>query len=86
MSALSLQVRNQERTPERNCGTHFYAAALPGERSSGVSPAEGLGHGGVEVRHELLDPGLEHFLAGEVAAADELSRQDCKPDFDLIEP
>src|SRR5271156_2954423 len=49
-------------------------------------PAEGLGHGGVEVGDELLDPGLQHVLAGEVAAADELSRQNGKPDFDLIQP
>jgi hypothetical protein len=62
------------------------AAGLPGERLSCISPAEGLGHGGVEVSDELLDPGLQHFLAGEVAAADELSHQDGKPDFDLIEP
>ena len=61
-------------------------AALSGEGLSCVGPAEGLGHGSVEVIDELLDPGLQHVLAGEVAAADELSHQDGKPDFDLIEP
>jgi hypothetical protein len=61
-------------------------AALSGERLSCVGPAEGPGHGGIEIGDELLDPGLQHLLAGEVAAADELSRQNGKPDFDLIEP
>jgi hypothetical protein len=61
-------------------------AALSGERLSCVGPAEGPGHGGVEIGAELLDPGLQHLLAGEVAAADELSHQNGKPDFDLIEP
>jgi mono/diheme cytochrome c family protein len=61
-------------------------AALSGERLSCVGPAEGPGHGGVEIGDELLDPGLQHLLAGEVAAADELSHQNGKPDFDLIEP
>ena len=61
-------------------------AALSGERLSCVGPAEGPGHGGVEIGDELLDPGLQHLLAGEVAAADKLSHQNGKPDFDLIEP
>ena len=59
---------------------------LSGERLSCIGPAEGLGHGGVEISDELLDPGLQHLFAGEVAAADELSYQNGKPDFDLIEP
>jgi hypothetical protein len=58
---------------------------LSGERFS-VGPAEGLGHGSVEVIDELLDPDLQHCLAGEIAAADQLSHQDGKPDLDLIEP
>jgi hypothetical protein len=29
---------------------------------------------------------VQHVFAGEVAAAEELSHQDGKPDFDLIEP
>jgi uncharacterized protein YdbL (DUF1318 family) len=61
-------------------------ATLSGERLSCVGPAERPGHGGVEISDELLDPGLQHLLAGEVAAADELSHQNGKPDFDLIEP
>ena len=61
-------------------------ATLSGERLSCVGPAEGPGHGGVEISDELLDPGLQHLLAGEVAAADKLSYQNGKPDFDLIEP
>jgi hypothetical protein len=61
-------------------------AMLSGERLSCIGPAEGLGHGGVEISDELLDPGLQHLFAGEVAAADELSYQNGKPDFDLIEP
>src|SRR6516165_3347312 len=61
-------------------------ATLSGERLSCVGPAEGLGHGGVEIGDELLDPGLQHLLAGEVAAADKLSYQNGKPGFDLIEP
>src|SRR5215471_11472005 len=61
-------------------------AMLSGERLSCVGPAEGPGHGGVEISDELLDPGLQHLLAGEVAAADKLSYQNGKPDFDLIEP
>jgi hypothetical protein len=61
-------------------------ATLSGERLPCVGPAEGPGHGGVEISDELLDPGLQHLLAGEVAAADELSHQNGKPDFDLIEP
>ena len=61
-------------------------ATLSGERLSCVGPAEGPGHGGVEISDELLDPGLQHLLAGEVAAADKLSHQNGKPDFDLIEP
>ena len=75
-------------TPELNCGTHFLALGLglTGEGFSGVGPAEGLGHSGVEIGDELLDPGLQHVFAGEVATADELSHQDGKPDFDLIEP
>ena len=40
----------------------------------------------LKIADELLDPGLQHLLAGEVAGADELSHQDGKPDFDLIEP
>ena len=50
-------------------------AMLSGERLSCIGPAEGLGHGGVEISDELLDPGLQHLFAGEVAAADELSHQ-----------
>ena len=61
-------------------------ATLSGERLSCVGPTEGPGHGGVEISDELLDPGLQHLLAGEVAAADKLSYQNGKPDFDLIEP
>jgi len=61
-------------------------ATLSGERLSCVGPAERPGHGGVEICDELLDPGLQHLLAGEVAAADKLSYQNGKPDFDLIEP
>ena len=44
-------------------------AALSGERLSCVGPAEGSGHGGVEIGDELFDPGLQHLLAGEVAAS-----------------
>src|SRR5262249_36317241 len=61
-------------------------ATLSGESLSCVGPAEGPGHGGVEISDKLLDPGLQHLLAGEVAAADKLSYQNGKPDFDLIEP
>jgi len=75
-------------TPERNCGTRFLVVAvrLSGERLSSVGPAEGLGHGGIEVGNELLDPGLEYLLACEIAAADQLSHQYGEPDFDLVEP
>ena len=74
--------------PSGIAGLIFWAPGLglAGERFSGVGPAEGLGHGGVGVKDELLDPGLQHVLAGKVAAADKLSHQDGKPDFDLIEP
>ncbi len=41
-------------------------AMLSGERLSCIGPAEGLGHGGVEISDELLDPGLQHLFAGEV--------------------
>ena len=61
-------------------------ATLTGERLSRVGPAEGPGHSGVEIGDELLDPGLQHLLAVEVAAADKFSHQNGKPDFDLIEP
>ena len=40
----------------------------------------------LEIIDELLDPDLQHLLAGKVAAADKLSCQNGKPDFDLIEP
>jgi hypothetical protein len=38
-------------------------ATLSGERLPCVGPAEGPGHGGVEISDELLDPGLQHLLA-----------------------
>ena len=49
-------------------------------------PAEGLGHGSIEVGDERFDFGAQRFLAGEIAATEELSRQDGEPDFDLVEP
>src|SRR5205823_231257 len=49
-------------------------------------PAEGLGHGLVEVSDELLDPGAQGVLTGEIAAAKELSHQDREPNLDLVEP
>ncbi len=58
---------------------------LAGERFCLHGPAEGLGHGLVEVS-ELLDLDAQCFLAGESAAAKELSYQDGEPDLDLIEP
>ena len=60
--------------------------ALLGEGLSCVGPAEGLSHGCVKVGDELLDCGFEHVLADEIATSDELSHQNGKPDFDLIEP
>ena len=70
-------------TAERKLGTHF---SLAGERFCFHGPAEGLGHGLVEIGDELLDLGAQRFLAGEIAATEELSRQDREPDLDLIEP
>ena len=40
-----------------------------GERLSLHGPAEWLGHGGIEIGEERLDPLLEVILGGEVAAA-----------------
>jgi hypothetical protein len=37
----------------------------------GIGPAEGLGHSCVEVGDELLNLGLQHIFADEVAAAEE---------------
>jgi len=56
------------------------------ERLSRVGRAEGLGHCSVEVGDELFDFGAQRFLAGEIAATEELSHQDREPDFDLVEP
>src|ERR1051325_5067614 len=64
----------------------FCRSGGSGERLSGVGPAEGLGHGSVEVGDELLDFGAQGFLAGEITATEELSHQDREPDFDLVEP
>src|SRR5262245_47915679 len=57
-----------------------------GERFCFHGPAEGFGHGSVEVGDELFDFGAQCVLAGEIAAAEELSHQDGEPDFDLVEP
>jgi pimeloyl-ACP methyl ester carboxylesterase len=88
LEALNVRERVTLVHPSGIAGLIFWAPGLglAGERFSGVGPAEGLGHGGVEVGDELLDPGPQHVFAGEVATADELPHQDGKPDFDLIEP
>ena len=57
-----------------------------GERFSSIGPAEGLGHGCVEVGDEALDVGAQVLFGGEVAAAKEFLHQDGEPDFDLVEP
>jgi hypothetical protein len=57
-----------------------------GKRFRFHGPAEGLGHGSVEVGDELLDLGTQVFLADEISAAEELSHQDREPEFDLVEP
>ena len=80
---LRLATRPPPSTAERKLGTHF---SLAGERFCFHGPAEGLGHGLVEIGDELLDLGAQRFLAGEIAATEELSRQDREPDLDLIEP
>jgi hypothetical protein len=49
-------------------------------------PAERLGHRGIEVGDEALDPLLQMLLRGEIAAAEKLADQDRKPDFDLVDP
>jgi hypothetical protein len=49
-------------------------------------PAERLCHGGVEVRDQAFDPLLEVPLGREVAAAEEFTDQDRKPDLDLVDP
>ena len=69
--------------PSENEGLIFGSG---GERFCFHSPAEGLGHGSVEVGDELLDFGAQRFLAVEIPAAEELSHQDGEPDFDLVEP
>src|SRR5439155_4438549 len=57
-----------------------------GERFCFHGPAEGLGHGSIEVGDELFDFGAQCFLAGEITATEQLSHQDGEPDFDLVEP
>src|SRR5262245_38425938 len=57
-----------------------------GERFCFHGPAEGFGHGSVEVGDELFDFGAQCVLAGEITAAEKLSHQDGEPDFDLVEP
>src|SRR5215467_9961185 len=57
-----------------------------GERFCFHGPSKWLGHGLVEVGDELFNFGTQHLLAGEIAASEELSHQDGKPDFDLVEP
>ena len=60
--------------------------ALSGERSCFHGPAEGLGHGFVEIGDELLDLRTQGAFAGEIAAAKKLSREDGKPNLDLVKP
>jgi len=56
------------------------------ERLALHGPAEWLGHGGVEVGDEGLDPLLQVLFAGEIAAAQQLAHQDREPDLDLVDP
>src|SRR3954469_14056772 len=49
-------------------------------------PTEWLGHRGIEIGDEALDPLLKMLLGGEVAAAEQLADQDRKPDLDLVHP
>ena len=49
-------------------------------------PSERLGHGAIEVGDEVLDFGAQILFAGEIASADDLSRQDGEPDLDLVKP
>ena len=60
-------------TAERKCGTHF---SLAHERFRFHGPAEGLGHGRVEVGDELLDLGAQVLLGSEITAAKEFASQD----------
>ena len=86
MSKKGVASSESTSTAERKMGDSFYSSAGSGQRFSSVGPAEGFGHGCVEVGDELLDLGAQVFLGGEVAAANELSHQDGEPDFDLVEP
>ena len=61
--------RRAASTAERKLGTYF---GLAGERFCFHGPAEGLGHGLVEIGDELLDLGAQRFLAGEIAATEDL--------------
>ena len=56
------------------------------ERLAGEGPAEGLGHGLVEVGDKRRDALLQFGGGFETAPAQELAGQDGKPDFDLVEP
>src|SRR5271169_223377 len=61
-------------------------APLRGERFTGEGPPEWFGHGLVEVGDEGLEALLELGSGFETAPAQEFTRQDAEPDFDLVEP
>jgi len=69
-----------------DCGNTRTPLGLCGQWFALIGPAIRSGHGGVEVIHEPLDLGGKVLERGEVAAANDLTGQDAKPDLDLIEP
>jgi len=60
--------------------------SLAGKRFRFHGPAEGLGHGLVEVGDELFDLGAQVLLGSEIAAVKEFAHQDRELDLNLVEP
>jgi hypothetical protein len=69
-------------TPRRKSCIH----SLGRERFCLIGPPKGLGHGVVEIFDEGVELALQLADRGEVSSPDYLSREDRKPDFNLVQP
>jgi hypothetical protein len=52
------------------------------QRLSEIGPSEWLGHGAIEVGHEVQHVGSQILRGGEIVAPQELADQDTEPKFD----